>query len=467
MSKFYLDDYLKQEELLKEEVFSSEELEESFFLLCDEILAHFEEEWNRETQGLGNILDIQKRAIIGYEKEVSYFKDKIRLHLKEHGQEKSWFPKYYESIEDAIYHQNWGLAGLAQWFGEEYQESSSAKIIGDRIYFMEAGKMVLKSQRINHNRREQLVRALMLRTPEERMDKDFHELYLLDGTRITIYSENLTKKTQDTIILRRYIIPDYSFEEQAKRHTIPEEAIPLFQNMVRIGYNVAFVGAVRSAKTTFLSTWQSYENQDLEGVLVETDPEIPLHKMMERAPIIQIVADNERLKHISKNLMRSDADYFVLAEARDGIALDMAVRIANKGVRRMKMTFHASDPQDFCYDVASEITRNFDVELESVFVKVAKSFHYIFHFVQLSDKSQKRLKGIYEICPASTRKEIQIKPICQYQYKEDTWKWHYHMGKDKWNIGIEEDADAWYEFDRCLQGLAEKGGEEVCFQECL
>ncbi len=455
MSKFYLEDYLRKDMESENETLSEAEIERRFLRLCSEINDAFNKEWDNDNENHSYILDIQKRAIIGYEKETAYFIDKIVNYLKKTSQEGTGFPAYYRSLPEAVYHQNWGMAGMAEWFYPDYAQSSSAKIIGDRVYFMEKGKMVLKKQRINSERREQFVRAIMLRTPEERMDKDFHELYLLDGTRITVYSDSLTKKTQDAVVFRRYIVPEYSFEEQARRHTIPYEAIELFKNMVNVGYNTAFVGAVRSAKSTFLSTWQSYENPELEGVLIETDPEIPLHQIMKDSPIIQIVADNERLMKISKNLLRSDADYFILAEARDGIALDMAVRIANKGSRRMKMTFHCSDPRDFCYDVAVEIARSYNVELSSTMKKVAKSFSYILHFIQLQDKSQKRLKAIYEVCPEDEKGEIAYYKICEYNFDRDDWSFYYHIGEDKRIIGYEEDEASFRSFESVLQSLSE------------
>lgn len=454
MGKFYLEDYLKEDDEYCASVMTESDVEQNFLQLCDRVREMFDEEWQKETSNLSALLEIQKKAIIGYEKEASFFKDKIQSYLNASGQTGSRYPSWYSSLTEAIYHQNWGMAGMAEWFTDEYRESSSAKIIGSRIYFMKDGKMVLMKQTISRERREQFVRALMLRTPEERMDKDFHELYLLDGTRITVYNDNLTKKDQDAVIFRRYIVPDYSFEEQARRHTIPEAAIPLFRDMVKIGYNTAFVGAVRSAKSTFLSTWQSYENPELEGVLIETDPEIPLHVIMEKSPIIQVVADNERLAGISKNLMRSDADYFILAEARDGVALDMAVRIANKGSRRMKMTFHCSDPLDFCYDVAVEIARQYSADPQSTMKKVAKSFHYIFHFVQLQDKSRKRLKGIYEVCPDDGCGNVAIIQICKYSYESDDWSFTYHMGEDKRIIGYEEDIQAFNRFESGLRSLS-------------
>lgn len=79
------------------------------------------------------------------------------------------------------------MAAIAEWFTDKYKESSSAKIIGDRIYFLENGRMTLKPQRITERRREQLVRAFLMLTPEERLDKDFHEVYMRDGTRVTIF----------------------------------------------------------------------------------------------------------------------------------------------------------------------------------------------------------------------------------------------------------------------------------------
>ncbi|MEL7657408.1 MAG: ATPase, partial [Bacillota bacterium] len=403
----------------------------------------FLREWENGKEDLDSALRIQKKAIIGYEKEVSYFKSRIRELLKKYGAEHAAYPYWYENLEDGIYQENWGLTGISEWFSDKFIESSSsAKIIGERIYFLEDGQMCLKPQTISKERREQMIRAFLLLTPEERLDKEFHEIYMLDGTRVTIFGGGMTKKGQDAIIFRRYIIPNYNFEEQAARGTIPFNSIALFKSMVSLGYNIAFTGAVRTAKTTFLSTWQSYEDRNLEGVLVETDPEIPIHKLMPEAPILQLIADNEKLKHLSKNLLRSDADYFILAEARDGIALDTAVKIASKGTRRMKITFHTRDPLDFSYDVAFEIVKSLGGNLDSTAKKVAASFDYVFHFIQLKNKNQKRLKSIYELGIDRNTKEITMKEICRYDHQSDNWKWKFVVSADKRMIGEEESPEA-------------------------
>jgi pilus assembly protein CpaF len=180
---------------------------------------------------------------------------------------------------------------------------------------------------------------------------------------------------------------------------------------------------------------------------------------MPEAPILQLIADNEKLKHISKNLLRSDADYFILAEARDGIALDTAVKIASKGSRRMKITFHTRDPLDFSYDVAFEIVKSLGGDLDSTARKVAASFDYIFHFIQLKNKDQKRLKSIYELGLDKNSREITMREICRYNHATDDWTWEHHISEDKWLIGEEEDAEMLKQFESEMKKLARRVGE--------
>ncbi len=448
MEKFYLDDYIK--------VASAEtaEAEQDFYKLCAEIAREFIAEWQENQEDMKRSLELQKKAIIGYKNEVDYFKKKIEESIQRRGAGNTAYPSWYESLADGIYHENFGLAGISQWFSEKYKNSSSAKVIGENIYFMQNGEMVLQPQRISSERRKQLVRAFLLRTPEERMDRESHELYMLDGTRVTVFRGAMVKDERDVIVFRRYIIPTYSFEEQAARGTIPSGAIPLFKEMVHLGFNVAFTGAVRTAKTTFLTTWQSYEDRRLEGVMVETDPEIPLHILMPEAPIVQLIADGEKLKGITKNLLRSDADYMIMAEAREGIALDTVLKMASKGTRRLKITFHTGDPRDFAYDVAGEIVKSLGGDIDFTAGKVAASFDYIFHFVQLSDKSNKRLKSIYELGYDKKHKRIREKKLCEYDFQADTWSWYNVISDDKKAAAIEEDFEGFERFSSILASLA-------------
>jgi pilus assembly protein CpaF len=421
-------------------------------------------------------LNAQKRAIIGYAEDVGQFMGMVASILDEHGLRGNFeVPPWYETEEEAVFEEIWGKAGMAQWWKPPYGQSGSAKVIGGDIFFMVDGRMERMPQRMGKHRREQLIRAFLLLTPEERLDRDFHEIYLLDGCRVTVFKGGLVKDGLDVIIFRRYVIPEYTFAEQASRGTIPEAAIPLFHAMVKVGFNVVFCGSVRSAKTTFLSTWQRLEDPALEGVMVETDPEVPLHRLMPGAPVVQLIADGERLGQISKNLLRSDADYFIIAEARDGVALDTAVRMARKGTGRMKMTFHTRDPLDFPMDAAVEIVRSVGGDVAETALRAAGSFDYLFHFVSLREGG-KKLKGIYEMgveasgapgtagtsgpgIHARNRSEGEgrgyyIREICRYDFDADAWAWTNRIAPDKRARGEEGDRAAFAEFEAELGKLA-------------
>ena len=465
-NRFYLEDYLKSKAAVKSNEINGTEDYAEFYQVCQKIKEKFDMAWQNEYQDMHAALNIQKKAIIGYENEVSYFLGRIRGFLKDMDCEAVSYPDWYESLESGIYHENWGLCGLAEWFNEEFADSSSAKIIGDRVYFLQNGRMVLRPQRITSQRRQQMVRAFLLGSPEERMDSDVYEVYLLDGTRVTVFRGGMTKVDQDVMIFRRYILPVFEFEEQVSRGTIPPESPALFRSMVKLGYNVVFSGAVRTSKSSFLSTWQSYEDPCLEGVMVETDPEIRMHELMPEAPVVQLLADGKELEGIVKRLLRSDADYFIIAEARDGIALDTAVKTASKGNRRLKMTFHERQPCDFCHDAAAEIVKSLGGDLKITARAVAKSFDYIFHFIQLRDKSQKRLKSIYEISYDETLNRIVYMPVLQYDVLTDSWKWFSSISEEKVRDGMDEDAEVFKEFSMMLKELG--GGQygEAVIREC-
>ena len=410
-------------------------------------------------------LDTQKRAIIGYEADVNVYIRAISDVLDAQALRGAFVvPPWYENEEDAIFQEVWGRAGMAQWWREPYTNSPSAKIIGDEVFFLIDGQMKRMPQRIERHRREQLVRAFLLLTPEERLDRDFHEIYLLDGTRVTVFKGGMAKRDRDTIIFRRYIVPEYTLEEQAARGTIPEAAIPMLKAMVRTGYNVVFCGSVRSAKTTFLSTWQRLEDPTLEGVMVETDPEIPLHRLMPGAPVVQLICDGERLTAVSKNLLRSDADYFIIAEARDGVALDTAVRIARRGQGRLKMTFHARDPLSFPEDAAVEIVRSVGGEVHETAMRVAGSFDYLFHFASVRQTGEKKLRGIYEVgqtaeepglyTPEEQARGWYVREICRYDFAGRGWRWTGHISDNKRERGVESDMAAFAEFEQELEALS-------------
>jgi pilus assembly protein CpaF len=336
-------------------------------------------------------------------------------------------------------------------------DSSSAKIIGDRIYFLINGKMVLQPQKISAARFEQLRRALIMSDKSKRLDDNYTEVYMYTGERVIIYTGSLVVEGQHTIVFRKYVVDALTFEEQARRNTIPSDLIPALEALVKMGVRIAFVGPVRTGKSTMLTTFQMYEDKSLEGLFIQTDPEIRINEIMPGAPIMSLIADGEESATLPKKVVRSDADYVVVAEGRDGYAYNLIVESANKGTIRNKTTLHLSDVEDFCYDIANKIVTVYGGNLDYQIVKVAKSFDYLFEMVQLpNNKNNKRLKSIYELRYDYDTHQISYHRICQFVVKTDSWGFYYDIGKKVREIGSFEDQTALQVFENNLKSLASK-----------
>lgn len=447
---YYLSDLL-DEKLISKKVLNKKNTTstrksdaDNFYLLCERVKQYFN---NREL-GLED-LERQKRAIIGYIEDVRYYKSKIEEFLRENNMQNSYFPKWYRNICDAVFHELWGLAGVAEWFNSDKEcikNSPSAKIIGDKIYFTIDGETKLMPQTINSDRRNQLRRALLSNDYRVRLDNTLPDIEMVTGERIKIFSEEVTRKGMDTIIFRKFPVRDYTFEKQIELGTYPKESCELFKAIAGIGYNMTFTGAVRTGKTTHLATWLNYEDKSLEGLIVETRPEIPVNEIMPNSPVILLVVDTEeKLANIRASIMRSDADYVIMAEARDAYAFDIALKCASIGTRRCKLTAHVNTPLDLPYEFGKEITRVFGGDINYEAISVAKAYTINLHFINLpGNKSQKRLEGIYIFDYNPITYEIYIYTLCKYDILEDSWQFNNCITQNMINIGLEQSVRDYY-----------------------
>lgn len=402
---------------------------ERFQQICAMVEREFDKEWD-ETDDLAKNrkLEREKRAMMGFDEETRFYKEKIKEILREKKQENCWYPPWYPNLYEGVFAEVYGLAGLAPWaydMEEKYRTSSSAKLIGDRLYCLIDGKSRLQPQRISGRRREQLKRTLLLATPYERLEYGFHEVYLHNGIRITIYSGDRTKEGQDIMVFRKYLMEELTFDHLASLSTIPAEAVPLFLKMIEIGFNVIFAGQVRSGKTTFLQVWQRYEDPSLEGLALATDPETPWHKIMPEAPIMQLVADGERLSSITKSLLRGDNDYILLEEMRDGAAFHLALDITSTGTTRSKGTIHDNDGINVPYKMASKIRQAYGGDSRELIAQVYKNFDYVLELSQVPEnKSKKVLKGIWEYSYHMEEDRVCARRICEYDFQTGRWLWN-------------------------------------------
>jgi len=413
----------------------------SFKDILDLISKSFDDEWKELSEfEKSERINLEKEAIMGIPTAVNEYKNKINEILNIGNLLDSEYPPWFSNLTDAVFNELYGLSGIAPWAydeTEEYKRSSSAKLIGENLFCLIDGKSILQPQKIGKTRREQLKRAFLMSSPRERLEEGFHELYLYNGIRVTVFSGDRTKEDQDVIVFRKYLMKKATFEDIANLGTIPTSAIPLFKDMIKIGFNVIFSGPVRSGKTTFLQVWQSYEDKNLEGLTIATDPETRWNEILPDAPIMQLISDGEDLKKISKSLLRGDNDYVILEEMRDAASFNLMLDITQTGIKRSKGTVHTSDPINLPYRMASKLKNEYGLDMNGTLIQIFTNFNYIFLFDQLEkNRGKKILKGIFEYEYDIENDRPVIHRICEYDELSSNWNWHYHLGRDKKAFGI-------------------------------
>ncbi len=434
LKEFSIEEYLNKK--IEQEKKSETDKSVWFASVCEVVESEFNKEWQETDDDIKNRkLEKEKRALMGYPDEMKYYKEKIKEILIKKNLLGTWYPEWYPDLVEAVFSELYGLSGLAPWaydMTEKYRGSSSAKLIGDRLYCMIDGKAELQPQRICGRRREQLKRTLLLATPYERLEYGFHEVYLNNGIRITIYSGRRTKNNQDIMVFRKYILPDITLEKIAELGTIPYDALKLFRKMIEVGFNVIFTGEVRSGKTSFMQAWQREENPQLEGLAIATDPETPWHILMPDAPIMQLIADGKELEEITKSILRGDNDYVLLEEMRDGTAFKIALDVTSIGTRRCKATIHDNDGFNVPYKIGAKISEKYGGHSKEYICQAFKNFDYAVELCQNPlNRAEKVMKGIVEYSYDIRDDAIYVLEICKYNFDERRWYWNKEGGASK------------------------------------
>lgn len=427
--------------------------------VCQQIKRALDEEFERMSTDEAKTVRLEKEkgAIIGKESDVMYFKDRISQILANKKLLSESYPTYYPNLTEAVFAELYGLSGISPWaydWTAEYKESSSAKLIGDKLYCLINGQSQLQPQRISKERRAQLRKALLLAHPEERTESGINEVFLENGIRVTMFSEDLCKGTSDTIVFRKYILKKLSFELLASYGTFPKEAIPLFESMVDIGYNTLMVGEMRSGKTTFLQTFCHYYSDSLEGCAIATDPETDWSQILPNAPIMQIVVkDAKDLDAITKPIRRSDADYILLEEMRDAAAYRLFNDIISIGTMHSAGTIHDRSSINVPKKMADAIATTYGGDRDSIIAQLYGSINYVIELYQVPEnKARKRLKGIVEFRYDEVADKVSATRICQYDAVTDSWKWKCEIGQDKKALAMGYES-AFERFESTLKAL--------------
>lgn len=407
--------------------------------------------------------EVQFRALIGDKDGELEYLQIIEDYLEKHKKTYVSFPKWYRSLNEAIFHEIIGLAGVAEWL--YLDDSSTCKIIQPNIYFRESesGNMVKKPQSISREQFDRLVTMLCHSNLEKRKNDPVIEILIRGNIRATIYNNVNKAASEGTITFRKYVLQSqskggYKFEQLAERGMFGYEACSLLESMVQCRFNVNFIGAPNTGKTTLLSYYSSYEKPDLEGITIQNEAEFDSTVLVPDAPIIDFIINDENRNETKSAILRSDLEYLTYGEVRRGDELDLLLFLSTKGINGVKGTYHtAYNPEDFPYLVADQIQKSMGADLYPTMLNAAKSFDFLFETINHPfQRKSKLLKGVYELCLDPNNLTIYCNAICLYDHEKQKWLYNNNLSYETVRRAKDINFEGYKRFKTILDELTSK-----------
>lgn len=341
-------------------------------------------------------LERQHQAVIGDAQAMSYFITKINEVLQKENITTNDFPKFYDSLAEAIFHEVWGVSILHKW--DKMPFSEAAVIRGTELWLDINGQFKKQNEEFENTEAvERIKRAFTMRVKDAVINEQTPELEIEreDGSRITMIQKPRAK--ENYIMFRRFVVKNMSLEEQANLGTIPGDDIPLFRALARVMTNTIFAGRVRSAKSTFMKSMLRERDPAFVAAVMEKHFELDLSKQFKDRLIFEVQAKEGDLHHAMPRLLRMEHDYIVVGEIRS-LETEGYLQACERGERGAYSTYHLTLVENVVSQITRHIldefpNRNFDNELE----RVARNIDIIVTMSADRDRRRKRVVGVTEI----------------------------------------------------------------------
>ena len=298
-------------------------------------------------------LRIQHSATIGDAEAMNMLVDEIATYLRYSSLQNIPYDPMFDSLAHALFEHIFRFKNFYKW--QLHPESPSAKISGKEIWFKINGQFVKQEEEFESVKEvEQLIRLL------QQSNKNFTineqnpqgELDLEDGTRVTLTIPPRT--LYPTIVFRRFIVNQFSFEEQASRGTIHPNDVPLFQTLAKVRRNTVIAGAVESGKSTMLKTFYAERPSGLVALMIEEHPETFLKRDFPDRLVHEFSIKDGDIQRVLRTVLRFDHDYVIMQEVR-GVEADAAMDGASRGANGLLMTYHVTEPSKVCEQLAQHV----------------------------------------------------------------------------------------------------------------
>lgn len=402
-------------------------------------------------------VEIYHRALIGDPASIKMIKGMIRDFINFNSYTEIQFPNYYSNLENAIFHQEFGLGPLSTWW--EKIQSPAAKVIGKDIWYMQNGEYVRQSFSFkNLDEVYAICQRLKHLDKKNKLDPQQHtelETISLDGIRISIM---IPERSYEPIItLRRQVVSIHSFEEQSKLHTIPSESIGLFKFLSKLSLNSIVAGPPAVGKSTFLMTMLA-ETQHLHTAFVESNYEFYIREIFPNTPFIHVRGEGADLeKKVFPALLRHDIEQIIVQEVRKA-ETEIYGSAGERGIKKLMGTFHNLDPVNIPGTLARLNIQHHSgtgLSYRDEYIRFAENLHFSITMDEV-DKTKKRITGVqfYDVNPHNL--QVSIYKIIHYDYEKDTWEYNNDIPQRIERIMKIRDLNSYNEFQSLLSNLSTK-----------
>lgn len=400
----------------------------SFEQARDRIKHYFKERQNKlNEKELKKWQDLQHDAVLGKPAAVAALMEEIERFLRV--EQVTLSPPYpYESAAEALFQETIGLGVISTWWKHpRFFESQSAMIIGQRVYFDIPGERALQDfQYESLQQIETIIEKIRMKDEFASINKfdPKLEIDLADGTRIMIMIPPRVR--QPVIVFRNYTMQKPTLEQLVERQTLSNESLPIVEGIGRAMLNVAFLGKVRSGKTTILKAMFGIRFQEGQvAVNVERNhAELRLQEMIPEGQIIEmIVKTDQDYEQVFDQVLRSDYHICVISELRS-MEAELFNLASERGEGGSMTTYHTDRVANMPGQIARLVLQRFPSrKYEEELIRVAENLDITFVMRELPGGA-KRLEKVSEIQLDPYTLEVKVVDLMRYDAAEQEYRYY-------------------------------------------
>lgn len=367
--------------------------------------------------------ELEHEGTLGIPKAENMLISEIEAILREENLLGIKHPDFYESLAHGLFQEIYRFGIFYKW--EKYPNSPSAIITGREIWFKINGVFVKQKEELRDDKHiEEIIRLLQIGSSGFKVNEanPQDEIVLKEGVRIKVMIPPLAN--EPTIVFRRFIVDNFSFEKQASFNTIPQEDITFYHILSNLYLNTIIAGQVESGKSTLLKTVYGARDKEKVAVLIESSPESFLKRDFPDRLVHELYTDkNGDINKIMRDVLRVDHDYIIVQEVR-GIEAEGAISATERGTTGTLMTYHITNPVKTPEQLAQHITDEFpNRKLVNEVRRIALQLDLGITMETLKN-NQKKLTSVYELCYDFETDKAWINYLIKYNKKTD--QWHYN-----------------------------------------